>query len=428
MELVLDGGLAERLGLCPGDRLVSINGHILRDVIDYHFHAADEDLEIEVERAGRRLGFGVQRAYGEELGLRFTDDVFDGLRRCNNRCSFCFVDQMPRGMRRSLYVKDDDYRYSFLHGNFVTLSNWTEEDWERVAQQRLSPLYISIHATEPELRRRIFGNPNLPDILPQLSRLAELGIEMHAQIVIVPGLNDGQHLERTVDDLATLHPALRSIGVVPVGLTRYHAAGLRLLSREEQRAIVMQIMSWQVEYRRSFGTGLVYASDELYLVTDFPIPSAAEYDVFPQVENGIGLTRQLLDEWANIKGRHEAGESGRGVVICGTLISPLLREIIEQLNDVFHLDVTTVAVDNGFFGPAVTVSGLLSAGDVIAALENRDLGDVAFLPRSMFDAKGEVTLDDYTLGEIESHLGVPVCAARSIGEIVGYFRPHRSAC
>jgi len=415
------GGLAERLGLQPGDRLVSINGHILHDVIDFHFYAAEEELELEVERDGLQLRYRLQRGYGEEFGLQFTDDVFDGLRSCNNRCSFCFVDQTPPGMRPSLYIKDDDYRYSFLHGNFITLSNWTEEDWERVAEQHLSPLYISVHATEPELRRRIFSNPGLPDVQVQLRRLAELGIEMHTQIVILPGLNDGQSLKRTVEDLAALYPGVRSIGVVPVGLTRCHSTALRLLTPEEERTIVEQIIPWQAEYRSRFGIALVYPSDELYLRGGFPIPLAEEYDGFPQLENGIGLTRQLLDEWERIKGSGKRGERGRGTMVCGTLVAPLLMHIIEELKNALQLDITILRVENRFFGSTVTVSGLLTAGDVLAALEGRNLGDVLFLPRAMFDALGKVTLDDLTLGEVGSRLGVPVTMAGSIGEIMSYF-------
>jgi putative radical SAM enzyme (TIGR03279 family) len=418
---VESGGLGQRLGLQPGDRVICINGHILHDVIDYHFYAAEEELEAEIERAGERLLYRVQREYGEEFGLQFTDDVFDGLRRCDNRCSFCFVDQMPPAMRPSLYIKDDDYRYSFLHGNFITLSNWTERDWERVAEQYLSPLYISVHATKLDLRRRIFNNPRLPDIRVQLHRLAELGIEMHTQIVILPGLNDGQCLKDTVEDLAALYPAVRSIGVVPVGLTRHHSAGLRLLTVQEERAIVEQIMPWQAEHRRRFGIALVYPSDELYLRGGFPIPSAEGYDGFPQLENGIGLTRQLLDEWGRIRSEGGGGERGKGVVVCGTLVAPLLGQIIEELNDAFQLDITIIPVENGFFGSMVTVSGLLTAGDVMAVLERRNLGDIVFLPRTMLDATGEITLDDSTLREIESHLGVPVTMAGSVGEIMSYF-------
>jgi putative radical SAM enzyme (TIGR03279 family) len=421
VALVERRGLAERLGLQPGDRLISINGHILRDIIDYHFYAAEEDLELEIERAGQRLRYQVQREYGEEFGLQFTNDVFDGLRRCNNRCAFCFVDQMPPGMRPSLYLKDDDYRYSFLHGNFITLSNWTEEDWKRVAEQHLSPLYISVHATDFGLRRRIFNNPRLPDIRAQLLRLAELGVEMHTQVVILPGLNDGQHLGRTVEDLAALYPALRSIGVVPVGLTKYHRASLRVLTVKEERTIVEQIMPWQEEYRRRFGAGLVYASDESYLRGGFSIPSAEEYDGFPQLENGIGLTRQLLDEWERIRGEGKVGGVGKGIVVCGTLIASVLGPIVDELNDVSQLDITIIPIENRFFGSTVTVSGLLTAADVLGALGGRNLEDVVFLPRSMFDATGEVSLDGLALMEIGSHLGVPVTMAGSIGDIAAYF-------
>lgn len=422
MASVERGGLAERLDLQAGDRLIAINGHILRDVIDFHFYAAEEELELEIERGRQRLFYRVQREYGEEFGLHFSDDVFDGLRRCDNRCAFCFVDQMPPGMRHSLYVKDDDYRYSFLHGNFITLSNWTEEDWERVGEQHLSPLYISVHATEPELRRRIFSNPRLPDVRLQLGRLAELGVEMHTQIVLVPGLNDGQPLERTVEDLTVLHPAVRSIGVVPVGLTKYHAAGLRLLTAEEQRAVLERIAAWQAENRPRFGVAVVYPSDELYLRAGFPVPPAEEYDGFPQLENGIGLVRQLLDECQGVKAEGRGPARGKGVVVCGTLVAPILGWIVEELTGGLGVDIRVVPVENEFFGSTVTVSGLLTGGDVVSALAGRDLGDVVFLPRVMFDATGKVTLDDLTLGEIESRVGVPVSRAGFMGQMLGRLR------
>ncbi|TKJ29839.1 MAG: Fe-S oxidoreductase [Chloroflexi bacterium B3_Chlor] len=421
MAHVEEGSLADRLGLQPGDRLISINGHILRDVIDYHFFAADEELGVEVERADQRLAFHVQREYGEEFGLQFTDDVFDGVRRCNNSCAYCFVDQMPPGLRSTLYIKDDDYRYSFLHGNFITLSNWTEEDWERVAEQHLSPLYISVHATALELRRRIFGNPRLPDVRAQLRRLADLGIEVHTQIVVLPGLNDGPYLQQTLDHLTALYPAVRSIGVVPVGLTKYHPAGFRLLTAQEERAIMRQIMPRQAENRRQFGVALIYPSDELYLRAGFPIPSAGEYDGFPQMENGIGLVRQLLGEWEKIKAEGLAFRRGRGVLVCGTLIAPLLGQIVRELKYESPLDIILLPVENEFFGPTVTVSGLLTSGDVVATLGNRSLGDVVFLPRVMFDAAGSVTLDDLTVGDIETRLGVTVTIPGTIRDMVNQF-------
>jgi putative radical SAM enzyme (TIGR03279 family) len=390
-------------------------------VVDYYYYGADEELEVEMERAGERLALHVQREYGEELGLEFAEDVFDGIRRCGNRCFFCFVNQMPPGMRQSLYIKDDDYRYSFLHGNFITLSNWTEDDWERVAEQHLSPLYISVHTTDPELRRRMFANPRLPDIGRQLRRLAQLGIEMHTQIVVLPGLNDGAQLDHTLDELAWLYPAIRSIGVVPVGLTKYHPAGLRLLTAEEEQAIIERIMARQAENRRRIGVALVYPSDELYLRVGFPVPPAEEYDGFPQLENGIGLVRQLLDEWQKIKSDDVLPRQGRGVAVCGTLIAPSLEQILQELRHSTQLDIRAVPVENAFFGSGVTVSGLLVGDDVVEALQDRDLGDVVLLPRAMFDAKGEVTLDGRRAEHIEYRLEVPVRTTSSLGEVVSCF-------
>jgi putative radical SAM enzyme (TIGR03279 family) len=411
------GGLADRLGILPEDRLVSINGHVLRDIIDYHFYAADERLELEIERAGKRLAFSVDREYGKEFGLQFTEDVFDGIRRCGNRCEFCFVNQMPPGLRPALYVKDDDYRYSFLHGNFITLSNWTEADWERVAEQHLSPLYVSVHATEPELRQRLLCNPDVPDILGQLSRLTEMGIEVHTQIVVVPGINDGQHLGRTVADLTALYPGVASIGVVPVGLTRYHRGDVRLLTVEEVRRVLDQLLPRQRENRERLGVGLVYLSDELYLRAGYAVPPADQYDGFPQLENGIGLVRGLLDAWEELKGKRLGPTRGRGIIVCGTLIAPVMTQIATDLSERFGVDITVRAVENRFFGKSVTVSGLLTAGDVVEALKGRDLGEAVFVPRAMFDAAGQKTLDDVTAEEMEDSLGVWVFQASGVDEI-----------
>lgn len=417
------------MGLRPGDRLLAINGHVLRDVIDYYFYAADERLELEIQRAGERLAFVVEREYGEDFGARFTDDVFDGLRRCSNSCVFCFVDQMPPGLRRSLYVKDDDYRYSFLHGNFVTLSNWTEEDWERVEEQHLSPLYISVHSTDSETRCHMLCNPRVPDILQQLRRLAAMGIEMHTQIVVVPGFNDGNQLERTVSDLTALFPAVRSIGVVPVGLTKYHTGMVRLLTAEEEREIADAIACWQKENRDNLGVALVYASDELYLRTRHNIPPAEEYDGFPQLENGIGLVRLLLDEWETLnRAWPGVAARGRATVVCGTLIAPTLGQICRELQERAGLDITVEPVPNEFFGATVTVSGLLAGRDVVCGLQGQELGDVVFVPRSMFEATGQVTVDDMTREEMEASLQVDVVAASDMATVLDHFAGEGLPC
>jgi putative radical SAM enzyme (TIGR03279 family) len=409
--------------------LVAINGHVLRDVIDYYFHAADERLELEIERAGTRLALAVERGYGEGLGVRFTDDVFDGIRRCNNRCSFCFVDQLPPGLRPSLYVKDDDYRYSFLHGNFITLSNWTEEVWERVAEQQLSPLYISVHTTNPDRRNQLLSNPDAPDIGQQLRRLAGMGIEAHTQIVVMPNLNDGEQLEQTVRDLTSLFPAVASIGVVPVGLTKYHTGDIRLLTPEEERAIVDSVIGWQRENRRELGVGLVYPSDELYLRTGRSVPPAEEYDGFPQLENGIGLVRQLLDEWETLRREWARPPlSGRASLVCGTLIAPTMGRICHELPKVTGVDLNTVPVTNELLGSTVTVSGLLAGQDVGYGLQGRDSGAAVFAPKAMFGSEGQVTLDGMTAGDIEAVLRVPVVVTDGIKALLEYLGGAGASC
>jgi putative radical SAM enzyme (TIGR03279 family) len=402
--------------------LLAINGHRVRDIIDYRFYGADERLELEIERDGKRLAFAADREYGEEFGLRFAEDVFDGIRRCVNRCEFCFVDQMPPGLRAPLYVKDDDYRYSFLHGNFITLSNWREEDWTRIAEQHLSPLYISVHSTDGAVRGELLCNPQAPEILPQLRRLAALGIAVHAQVVVIPGKNDGGRLEHTIRDLSSLHPAVQSIGVVPVGLTKYHSRNVRLLSTEEERLVLQTVQAWQEDNMRKRGSRVVYASDELYLRAGYAVPLSEEYEGFPQLENGIGLVRQLIDGWRELsEGGFELIAPRRGTAVCGTLVAPVLSGLLRELGAESGLDVELRPVTNEFFGPMVSVSGLLTAADVLAALENQDLPEVVFLPRSMFGAQGRLTLDGATVDEITVRLGVPVIPVTELDEVVSHF-------
>jgi len=252
VSAVVPDSSAEEIGIRPGDQIVSINGHPLRDIIDYRFYSAEETIEIVILRDGREYVDEVERRYDQDLGIEFTAPTFDGIRRCQCRCSFCFVQQMPPDMRRSLYVRDDDYRYSFLFGNFITLTNLTREDWLRLEEQRLSPLYVSVHSTNVALRRRLLGNPNAPDVVAQLRGLGHLGIQIHAQIVLVPELNDGSSLTRTCNDLASLYPAVQSIAIVPVGLTRYHRRGLRTLTPEEANATgTIAVSIWSIYPTRS---------------------------------------------------------------------------------------------------------------------------------------------------------------------------------
>ena len=413
---VRSGSISAELGLQPGDVLLSINGHSLRDVIDYRFYGAEEELELVVEQGGERIVYEVERGYDQKLGIEFAAPTFDGLRLCNNRCEFCFLKGMPPGMRRSLYVKDDDYRYSFLFGNYITLTNLTEDDWNRLAEQRLSPLYVSVHAIDLTLRRRILGNPVAPDVVEQLNLLGGLGIQVHAQVVLIPGLNDGQYLTRTVAGLTALYPTVQSVAVVPLGLTKFHRCPFRLYEPEEAGPIIAQISAWQREYRRQHGLNLVYASDEWYLLAGLEVPPAEEYDGFPQLENGAGLTRVFLDDEFRVSGLEF--RVAKVTLVCGTLIGPLLEDMAAKLARRTGLKVQVVPVVNEFFGPTVTVSGLLTGRDVIEALRGSDLGDIVFLPRAMFDASGELTLDDVSPGEIGESLGVRVKVAGTMGEVV----------
>jgi putative radical SAM enzyme (TIGR03279 family) len=428
IEAVEPGSLGARIGLKPGDRLASINGQPLRDVIDVQFYGAEEVLELVVERAGREMLIKAERDYGEELGLAFVHPTFDvDIRRCANDCDFCFVKQNRRGMRRSLYVKDDDYRYSFLFGNFVTLTNLSGDDWRRLEEQRLSPLYVSVHATELELRRRFLGRNDAPDVMEQLRRLAGLGIEVHTQVVLVPGLNDGEHLVRTLTDLAVLYrEPVASVGVVPIGLTRYHQGRCRTYTADESRAILEQIDEWRAENRRERGYRFVYPSDEWYLVAGQEVPPASEYDGFPQVENGVGMVRQLLDEWEELKANLPPGDLRPATLVCGTLIAPVLARIVAELNrlqDKADAGWQVVPVVNQFFGPVTTVSGLLTGQDVITALQGHPLGQIVLLPSAMFagqygagSASPGTTLDDMHITEIAARLGVPVAMAGTAAE------------
>ena len=420
ISAVLPNSIGEELALRPGDRLISINGHVLRDLIDYRYYGADEDIVLVIERDGNRHRLEIQRDYERGLGLEFAVPVFDGMRQCNNRCPFCFVKQMPKGMRPSLYLRDDDYRYSFLLGNFVTLTNLLEEDWRRIGEQRLSPLYVSVHATDPDVRRRILGNSEAPDILGQLSRLAQMGIQVHGQIVILPGTNDGQLLSRSIEDLAELWPTVRTLALVPVGLTRYHRGGGRLLRPEGAAGVLDMASTYIRSFRRRLGRTWLYPSDELFLLAGEPVPESPFYDDEAQRENGVGLVRMLLDDWQQAHGlaRGGAGDAGRIILVCGTLIAPILRRMAAEMGDHAGIEVEVEPVVNRFFGESVTVSGLLTGQDVLSALAGRDLGQRVFLPRSMFDADGRLTLDDLTPEMVRRRLGVPVSLVSTTSEVL----------
>jgi putative radical SAM enzyme (TIGR03279 family) len=443
VDAVDAGSPADRCGIQPGDTILSVNGQRLRDVIDYQFFAADDGpLEVERVRAG---GGGtsvltIDRDEAESPGISFTEPTFTPIRECNNHCPFCFIDQLPDTMRNSLYIRDDDYRYSFLYGNFVTLTNLNEKDWRRLEEQRLSPLYVSVHATDPAMRRLLLGNDRAPDIRRQLERLFSYGIQVHTQVVTCPGMNDGAILEQTIDELSAYFPSVLSIGVVPVGLTRTpqeilsgpepscsrilpSAADLplRTFLPEEARAVVRQTRRRQREFRRQYDLSLVYASDEFYLLCDEPVPSAAAYDGYPQFENGIGMVRDLHDDWTRLRRRLARRNEVRPrppsvTLVCGDMIGRELARLVEAWNAVTGAKAEVAVVENTFFGPRVRVSGLLTGKDILANA-HRFAGEMLILPSVMLNKTGTRTLDDMTPAELAARLGRPIAFAGYLSEV-----------
>ncbi|MHB0857844.1 MAG: DUF512 domain-containing protein [Anaerolineae bacterium] len=424
IAFVEPGSIGEEVGLEPGDLLLSINGHTLRDAIDYRYYGAEERVVLVVERDGERHEIDIERAYDEDLGLEFTEPVFDGMRMCQNKCPFCFVRQMPRGMRRTLYLRDDDYRYSFLQGSFITLTNLDDDDWQRIRAQHLSPLYVSVHATDTEVRRKVLGNPRAPDIMEQLRLLGSWGIAVHAQIVVWPGVNDGAVLQRSVEELTGLWPTVRTLAVVPVGITRFHDCDVRLVQPDEAAALLDLLAVIGEEPRRRFGVTWLYPSDELYLLADRPVPEARFYDDDAQRENGVGLVRVLRDDWRVTQRRKPPVARGvrRITLVCGTLIAPLMRSLAAEFGAWASLDAQVIALENRLFGETVTVSGLLGGGELLETLRGRDLGQRVFVPRAMFDAAGRLTLDDLTLDDLERELGVPVSTAGTLSDVAAALR------
>ena len=400
--------LADRAGFCGGDRIVRVNDTLVKDLIDFQVACADADLLFEVERDNETYEVEVARAEGEALGFNLDEMR---LRSCNNKCVFCFLHQMPPGMRRSLYFEDDDYRLSFLHGSYVTLTNVKTADLERIVEQGLTPQYISVHATDPELRERLLGRTQeTVPILDRIDYLARNGIEMHAQVVVCPGWNDGAQLERTVRDLRAFYPAVRSVALVPVGLTRFrsHLPDLDSVTPELAREYVTATQAWGAESVAATGERFVYPGDELFLLTGQMPPAADYYDAFPQIENGIGMVRSFLDKWASGRDALRAGPDApmHLALVTGQLAVSFLQPMIDELGQVEGLQVDVLPVANEFFGHGITVSGLLTAADIVAALQDGPW-DLAVLPPNAINGDG-LTLDEATVDDIAQRSGVAV--------------------
>jgi putative radical SAM enzyme (TIGR03279 family) len=429
---VVPGSVAAVTDLRPGDELLAVNGNRVDDVIDVRYYAGEESLDLLIRRGEEFLSYEVGRDYGQQFGLEFDHPTFDtDIRRCNNLCEFCFVLQMAPRFRRTLYIKDDDYRYSFLFGHFVTLTNLSEHDWQRIETMRLSPLYVSVHVTDLEMRRRFLRNTDAPDIMEQLRWLAKRGIEIHAQLVIVPEFNDGAWLQQSIQELAELWPAVRTISVVPVGLTSHHKYSMRIHTSEEAEAILSYIEQLQREFQNRFGIRFVYATDEWYLVSKRPVPSQRSYDGQELQENGLGMVRRFLDEWQEVSGEiaqwKQGGDGSRErrqlagyeslTLVTGTLFADTLRAAAAEFATLTGLNVDVLAVVNARLGESITAAGLLMSEDVLAQLESNSYGDLVILPRIMFDHPESISLDNVSPAEIANQLGRPVALADLMGDV-----------
>jgi putative radical SAM enzyme (TIGR03279 family) len=415
---------AAALGIRAGDELLAVNGQPCEDVIDVQFYSAEPRLELLIRRDGQEITLRGSRRYGQELGIEFAHPTFDiDIRRCNNLCPFCFVLQTAPKMRRTLYIKDDDYRYSFLFGHFVTLTNLSAHDWQRIYDQHLSPLYVSVHATDTEIRRQCLRNPTAPDVMQQLRDLAAQGIEIHTQLVVTPGLNDSVIMRQSVHDLASLWPAVRSVSVVPVGLTQYHKYGLRAATQAEAADTLDQAALWQAEFRAKLGVGFAYLTDEWYLVANRELPDLSQYDGLALQENGLGMVRRFLDEWAQSRVKEVpqlAPRVRRLTLATATLFAPTLQIAADQLATEANLSVTVIPITNTRLGEGITVAGLLCGQDVIDQLQARasELGDVVLLPRLMFDHPDGVSLDDVRPQTIADTLKRPIALVDQMGDVL----------
>lgn len=401
---------ADKRGVKAGETLRKVNGHDIVDVLDYKFYTYDPELALTLEKDGVTREVAVSKGEGEELGLNFETYMMDSPRSCANQCIFCFVDQLPKGLRETLYFKDDDARLSFLMGNYITLTNLSPREAQRIVDLHISPINVSVHATEPELRCKLLGHRNAGAGIDLMKKFAAAGIQMNCQIVSCPGINDGEHLQRTLDDLAAMHPGVNSVSVVPVGLTK-HREGLYPLepyTEETAGAVVDMVEAFGEECLKALGTRLAWCSDEFYIQAGRAIPADEYFEDYTQLENGVGMLRLLRTEFDSAYGLAEETKAAPYAVASGVASAPYLAEIVDKAAGKCHTKGRVYPIVNHFFGETITVSGLITGGDLIDQLRGKDLGMRLLIPVNMLRHGQDVFLDDVTLAQVEEALGVPV--------------------
>lgn len=422
---VLPGSIAEELGIEKGDKLVTINGAGVLDIIEYKYLITDEYLELEIKKPdGELWDLEIEKEYDEDLGLVF-DGIIDNPKSCHNKCVFCFIDQMPKGMRETLYFKDDDTRLSFLMGNFITLTNMKQSELDKIIRYRISPINVSVHTTNPELRQCMLSNKNAVKIMDYLKLLTDNGIEVKAQIVLCPGVNDGAELERTLRDLADMYPSLSTAAIVPVGLTKYREglADIKEITKEKADKIIAQVEGMQQEFLKKFETRFGFLSDEFYLIAEKPLPKYDAYEDFKQLDNGVGLVTLFREEIKNslhlIGNKPYNMQNKKLHIATGKYACPIIDEAVQSIKSKLpDLSIDVTAIANDFFGHGVKVSGLITGQDLIAQIKDKlqpDAENILFIPDSMLRKGEEVFLDDITMTDIEKQLKLKMIACRQDG-------------
>lgn len=424
IKRIIPGSIAEEMELQPGDRMIAVNGQKIEDVFDYQYLINDEYIELTVIKTnGETWVLEIDKDADEDLGIEFESSLMDDYHSCSNKCIFCFIDQLPDGMRPTMYFKDDDSRLSFLQGNYITLTNMKDKDLERIIKYKLSPINISVHTTNPELRCMMLHNRFAGKIMKQMQKLYEAGIIMNGQIVLCKGVNDGEELRRTIQDLGRFLPYMESLSVVPVGLSK-HRKGLYPLepfTQKDALEVLEIIHSYQEMFMDEFDTHFVHASDEWYILADRPLPDEENYDGYIQLENGVGMLRLQEREFHQAL-QQDSHRNARTVtkhctIATGKLAAPFLRKLIRDLNKKYPgVRAEVIEVTNHFFGPEITVSGLLTGQDIIAALKGRKLGSQLLLPVNVLRSGEDILLDDVSIGDIEKTLQVPVRIVQSNGQ------------
>lgn len=415
---VISGSPAAKSGVIAGDMLEKINGNSIRDVLDYMYYAAEVNVKLDLVRCGEEIALSVKKDEYDDLGLEFDTFLMDNKQRCSNRCIFCFIDQMPPNMRDTLYFKDDDARLSFLHGNYVTLTNLDQSDIDRIIKMKLN-INVSVHTTNPELRVKMMRNKFAGEKLKYLYQLAESGIQLNCQIVCCPGFNDGAELRRTLSDLSKLMPNISSMAVVPVGITKYREGlcPLTTFNKETAGETIDIIEEFQRDLLEKYDTRTVFPSDEFFLTADRPLPSAEYYEDYPQYENGVGMLRSLIDEFDDALDTAEwKGDERRISIVTGRAPFKIIADLVRKAEEKFpKLKCGVYPIRNDFFGETITVTGLITAQDLIAQMKNKELGDELLISSAMLMHGSDIFLDDLTVGDVERELNVRVRAVQNDG-------------